>query len=739
LGVALRVLSYDHRFLRADAIPNHDMSQGLSAFALNMASVREFGSYAWWMPGTGTGYDGAYQAMLSPLAPTMHSPVFQIWAFGVRSLAAMDIAIPEYAQYGVVTYLVLPFLAFWAAAVFGAVIFRSRLVVALWVTTYALSGIGIWNGSFFYFQEAIGFWLAAAALVVMARRPTWPRAAVACAAAVYSVAAPNYWTLYQAPFLFALVCIAGLVYRGRTRQDLRHALAVHPRRVLALTVIVLFCGGAVCAIVLPVVNEGARFERTSGAFTMATAFDRVTEIRMMTSELFDPSIARGVALLPQYNAVHNARYIGAVLVPLLALLPVISLGRRERWLLGTTAVALVTSFAPGLLLALWRVAPGLDRIQHFFYFYSHFWQICVVLLACCVLDLLMSGLSDAERRRSRHVLAGLGGVLGAGFVLSVFVGGSFPAGSEVLESALLLALVAGCAAAAVWAIAANGRRSGLLAIGVLVVVAVADLSRYYYTVERLDEEFTAERWSVHQPSPEDRKVLLSPVASLRGTQSFHPDLRGMLPVVNDMWPENRYLVDQRRQVLLERAPTLEAAWSQPGFALEPRFVPSGPQRAAAAIDDADAVRGKHLYVERHPTKPLRSTAEASSVMEEVDVEWLRWSLNDLTFTVDLKRSGWMYVPVMHAPDWQVLQDGRRVSTSPANLVGTAMPVEQGVHRIEMSYRPAGRGRIGWLVALLVSMEVALCCLARRWRQVDESVGRRASPKRASASRPKLAG
>src|SRR5262249_31798561 len=91
--VLARVALFDHAILRAEFLPNHDMSQGLALFATSMHALRLGGEIAWWnCESLGLGYAQYYQAFLSPLAPTPGNIVFIIWAQLVRVLDIAGVA-----------------------------------------------------------------------------------------------------------------------------------------------------------------------------------------------------------------------------------------------------------------------------------------------------------------------------------------------------------------------------------------------------------------------------------------------------------------------------------------------------------------------------------------------------------------------------------------------------------------------------------------------------------------------
>src|SRR5438132_37046 len=77
----------------------------------------------------------------------------------------LGVAVPEYSQYLVVNYLILPFLTFFGLSLLASFVFRRRLSVMLVALTYAFSGIGLWQSAWFYFQESSSLFFVLAAHV----------------------------------------------------------------------------------------------------------------------------------------------------------------------------------------------------------------------------------------------------------------------------------------------------------------------------------------------------------------------------------------------------------------------------------------------------------------------------------------------------------------------------------------------------------------------------------------------
>src|SRR5262249_52045252 len=138
----------------------------------------------------------------------------------------------------------------------------------------------------------------------------------------------------------------------------------------------------------------------------------------------------------------NARYIGATLVPLLACAWAFRWRPRQAWLLPASVLVLVVCLGPPFLLEAWDRLPTMNRIRHLFYFYSHFLQILVSLVAAVALDNILE--RGAESGTSRRLAWSFGALVvstvGAFAVLGA-LSDLFPAGDLQLQSNLLTALL----------------------------------------------------------------------------------------------------------------------------------------------------------------------------------------------------------------------------------------------------------------------------------------------------------
>src|SRR5205823_2384613 len=136
-----------------------------------------------------------------------------------------------------------------------------------------------------------------------------------------------------------LICVAqACLYPGRFRRLGSRVLAWAKSARLqfaGVTVVAL----AVLALWLVLVSsisseQNALNVRASAEqYKMSDAFLRVQEVRRCTTELFNPNLDRSLESFRTLNPIHNARYIGCFLLPLLAIGLVRRWSRRDRFLI----------------------------------------------------------------------------------------------------------------------------------------------------------------------------------------------------------------------------------------------------------------------------------------------------------------------------------------------------------------------------------------------------------------------
>jgi hypothetical protein len=723
--VGLRVTAYDWEILRLDTPPNHDMLQGSAFFAPNMHSVRLTGDLAWWNPASFTGYAAYYQAFLSPLAPTPGHLVHIVWSQIVRGLALIGAAIPEYLQYLLLNYLILPYLAILAFILFAAGFLRTRAALALAALVFTLSGIGLWLSAWFYFQETFTFFLLLTAAHGLLCRPTARRLLLFTAAALIQATSLNYWTLYNLFFFIIVVGAWAWQYPHRFARLWRRLKDVPSRAGLALSIRLAAVAAALWLLLIATITieQGSAYFRAD--YTMLQALDRVQELRRSTTELFNNQWGRPFESYgwQSHNYQHYARYIGAFLLPLLAAFAAMAWGRRERWLIAIAGGALIVSLAPPLLLWLWEIIPMMRHIIHFFYFYSHYWQIGVMLLACAALDrLLMGSLDPAERRRMGWAAGGTAVIAGLILIAMFVVSENYPNDDPDLQSILSAALLALIVGVLAWrALTTPSART--LFIAALIGLALADLSGYFMSVNRADQGFTRYRWGFDPrvPLPEAVRERLASVWTADPSAGFGADLFSNLPIRTFFWIDNTYMKPNMLRELegadnespntlsldgqpIRSALTLALTQGDPLV-----FYPVGALVPEAEVDWAhfDPASALVLFDPAPPLEPSGARAGAFAWT------WERWSYNDFAFSVNAPEDGWLLVRQLPDPLWDYALDGQPVEYYRANFISTALPIRAGTHTLTMTYQPFAR-KYYWLAAGL--LEAALIALLwSAWR------------------------
>jgi hypothetical protein len=707
--VGARLLFFDNIFFAPQAIPNHDMSQGLGFFATSMHSVRLSGEIAWWNPVGHSGYAQYFQSFLSPLAPTPHHVVFIAWAQLIRGLSWLGVALPEYYQYLIVNYVILPWLAYWVFGLFASQLFRARATVAFLALGYALSGIGLWHTAWFYFQEPFSLFLFLAASLQVLRRPTAGNYLLFLAAGLIQATSVNYWTLYNLFFVGIVLGSYAVIYPTRIRRlGRRIRMMVSRRRGTALAIgtaalATLAVWGVLVGSIMA--EQNANYVRPYGKFSAQETGRRAAEIRRYSTEIFEPYVQRS----SQELNVHNARYLGAVLLPLLVLAGCRRWRRRERWLLLMGLGVLIVCLAPPFLLALVHWIPGLERVRHLCYFYTHYWQIALLLLSGTTLDdLLLGRWSLACRRRGVWAGVTLCCLAGVALVALGLFSHWFPPNDINLQSGLLVSgLTLGAAVAilqALWHDSAQARR---ILMSVLFLLQATDLSRYFVDVSAIDREFTRQRFKLptHLPSG-TQWALRHPWRRPDLAKGFDGGLPGYMPFANDLWPGNNFLLASHLLELYQIDVPWNSALGQPGVSFH---------RQAEFVEDQEelrdwVVRNSRRLAESlvvHGPEPARASKRADystgSAEETFHFQFSRWQYNEFAFAVEVPEDGWLYVRQLHDPLWRWTVDGEPIRAERANCAGTALPVRSGHHVIEMSYRPLARRLYQPASALLQSV------------------------------------
>lgn len=726
LGVLARFVLMDQIFFRLLRAPSHDFVHGLAFFTTSMHAVYLSGDLAWWWPGSVTGYAQYYLGLFSPVAPTWGHIVFIAWAHMIGLLATLGVHLPEYYQYLVVNYVVLPFFAFAAFGYFCAQVLRRRESIALAMTAYVLSGIGLWNSAWFYFQEAGSLFFFLGSTLALLRRPSPARLLVWLAAVLIQFASINYWTVYN---LFFAAIVLGLYAATHPNQvvrlwiRLRAWAALDRRATFALCAAVLTVFVAWSALIAAAMADQAGYQERA-IYTAEDALGRIQEARTFTTELFNPSLERALQRHPQVtevvgkpvtNAVHSARYVGVLLLPLALLALFVPWPRRVRWLLGSALLVLTVCLGAPFAVALWAVIPFMDRVHHLFYFYSQYWQVLVVLLAAVGMDRLLAGPAPRTRAVLRWVVAFC---LGASALVLIGAAASherYLGGDAALQANVRASLMLGIAGVLLfrWLRDIPARHGHFLAVAFLLALFL-DLSQYFYVGARADIEFSLQKgWRGTVPSQAERARLRAPWPEPDPRRGFSAGLDQAMPIQSGFWPVNIHAFSGG--MTFEK---LQPIWDHV-YRAEPFLFFDGaivarqdtvPQLSSEEVVGMDS----QLLVEAvHGSNAASATS--TRVTEGFEYEWKKWGYTEYSVDVVAPRDGWLLIRQLHDPSWRLTVDGLPVQGTKANYIGTALPLTAGKHQVRGEYRPLPRRMYWWAAAALEIVVTVLLVLGWRMR------------------------
>jgi hypothetical protein len=690
--VLTRVIAFDGRtFFELRYVPNHDMLAGLSFFATNVHAYRTTGDIAWWNPVSqhGLGYAQYYQSFLSPVAPTSSHVLFVAWMQGIKTLSWCGINVPEYYQYLTFTYILSPFTAFFFFNLFLCRLFRNRWAILLAATAFAFSTVGLWFSAFLYFQETGTLFFLLAAWLGVVQRPTFSRALLLLAAMVVQISSINYWTIYNSWFLVLVVASHGWMHRNQLERAWRRAVqGIRQRRRLTIGLGAALVGlaGLWLYITHSIVHEQLELNlRPRRTYSIEEVHTRLEETRWFTVEPFNPSLARATHSYEILNPIHNARYIGVVFLPLLALVPFYHWRRKERWLITLAVGVFCICMASPWFLQLWKWTPGMDRVWHLFYLYSHHLLLVLILLGAAAFEKLLNHLPALSRQKLGYVLLALLSVsllvlLGAGLV-----GDRFEAHSPAYEGVTRFGALFLISTLLLGQMICRPQWRGHLA-GLLLLVTFSDLTRYFMEATQTDHEFSRHwRVKIPYPLPEEYQAKLSrPWPSGDPGEGFAGGVNGFLPLETEIWPTNRFLTPLYEEQVNALSDGADA------FAVpmpEVRFVPG-----ATTQEFTQELTGQTLFDQLviHDRASNTMQTRTDSNFSSVPFHFSHWRYNDFSIDVDCPTGGWVFLRLLYDPRWKVKVDGKPVNPSRANMMCLAVPVAAGSHRVDLEYRPRAR-------------------------------------------------
>jgi hypothetical protein len=716
--VLTRVVAFDGRmFFSYRYVPNHDIMAGLPFFATNVHAYRTTGDIAWWNPVSqhGLGYAQYYQSFLSPVAPTSSHVLFVLWMQGIKMLSWCGITVPEYYQYLIFTYILSPFAAFFAFNLFLCRLFRNRWAILLASTAFAFSTIGLWFSAFLYFQETGTLFFLLAAWLGVLQRPTFSRAMLLLAAVVVQTSSINYWTIYNSWFVLLVVGSHGWIHRDQLERAWRRTwnwLRQHRRPALALGLALISLAGIWLYIVNSMVHEQMELNlRPRRTFSIEEVHTRLEETRWFTVEPFNPCLARATHSYEILNPIHNARYIGVVFLPLLALLPFYHWRRKERWLITTAVAVFCICMASPWFLQLWKWTPGMDRVWHFFYLYTHHLLLVLILLGAAAFEKLQNHLPALSRQNLGYVMLATLAVallvlLGAGLV-----GDRFEAHSPAYEGLTRFGALLLVSTLLIGQMVRRPQWRNTFA-GLLLLVTFSDLTRYFLEANQADHEFTREwRKKISYPLPDEYQAQLGrPWPGGDPGQGFTGDVDRYLPLQTEIWPTNRFLTPLY-EAQVSALPDGDAAFDEPMS--EVRFVAATPMREFSQDVNGESLFDQ-LVIHDRQSGTLQTPSGAN--FADVPFHFTRWRYNDFSIDANCPADGWLFLRLLYDPRWKVRIDGRSVNPSRANMMCMALPVAAGPHCVELEYRPRAR-RYFWPACWLTELALAgLLLLAWKYRR-----------------------
>lgn len=686
--VFLRIALFDYQILTLEVPPNHDMFEGNAWFSTNMHALRESGDLAWWMPERNNGYAQYYQSFLSPAGPTPGYLPFVIWAGCMKTLNVFGIAVPEYLQFVLLTYVVMSFLMYCAFGYFAYELFRDIRVVCFASIVVALSSIGIWNSAFLNFQEMATLFFLLGSLMRLLRKPYARSYWVFALALVIQAAATNYWTLYNIPFYVIFLGAHAWAYRTRWRRLFVRTRSLWQDNKLAMTsaiaataLVILVWLGMLASIFIEQSNVHTRTFAAQG-YDPSSMYKY--PVRAFTLNFFLPTI-------PDHDAVHHGRYIGAELIPLLGLVPLLRWRRETRFLLLVAAGTFFLCWGPEWFAKIWMSLPVLRNIRHLFYMYTHYLQIIVVLLACSTFTLI---LRKPLAKTTRNWLFTIALTLAA--ASAAICWNRFWEGNRGL---FLLPMVIVASTVAVGLILTKNRSWRSFGYATLMLMTIVDLGRYFHNCSVQDIKTSLHRWTniLTVPIPaEITQTLRRPWKTASGAQGFHADLFANQPMNHYMWPVNNYV--------------------QPTSVFEARKRSNSVQQFLFEGIPVQWIEGQRIPVADN--LPLEEAVPANIVIFEDNTaimgivperdpqtDWRHWNYNSFEFQVDTPRQGYLLLRQIYDPLWRFTIDGVTATSEPADQVLTALQIEPGKHLIRMEFWPVARRVYPFAIAALATYAI----------------------------------
>jgi hypothetical protein len=704
LLVIIKLLIYDYyEYFTLKTIPNHDLSQSAGFFATNIHSMILSGEPAYWGPATSSGFAQYFQSFLSGIVPTTNNVFFVIWAQIMMILAKTGVHIPEYFQYLTVNTILLPFLTYFFFALFSLSVFNRRPVTVFLGVVYAFSNTGLWNSAWFLYQEPATVWLVLFSLVNFFKNTGLKAFSLLCIAAVIQFMSLNYWTVFYSWFYVIITGSFAFTHPDEVSACFSKTKQMYKNNRLLLTAMCLltvFLPLIWICLDFSIIREQSgnyiRIAADNGNYTLWQVRNVILEIRKITTELFNPNLELAVKYYPVQNQMHNARYLGIFMIPLLFLSLFYRWISREKWFFLTIIMIFPICISSPFAFGLWAITPFMDRLRQALYFYSYFWDIGIILFSGSVLsEIINNGKQYSVNFRKPLLL-----YIFAIFLLLTFLlvnSQKFPASDETMEALSYGGLVALLSAICLLKIVKN--ESPRFFLSVFLFIVPIDLTKYYFEVNRIDRTFT-EGYLPRTKMSEDVKNSLRQSWKPPETGSFGGNIISNMPIYNHLWPDNTYYMVHRSLAEFRRAPDWfrNLPFNVKPFSFYTRAVSAGPDSYFSAISgyENQLRRGEILLINANIITGFTENRPEKNLFS---FNWMSWGYNTNKIRITVPNDGYLYINQVHDPLWYFTLDGTPIRSFRANIIGTAIRVQRGEHLLIMDYRPLIR-KFFWPAVML---------------------------------------
>lgn len=694
----------DHLYFSLKTVPGHDMTTGAGLFATNMHSLRLTGEPAYWSPAAPNGFAQYYQSFLSPNAPVPSSPVFILWTWLNSPINRIGIVIPEFYQYLIIVYLILPFLTIFFFGKLIQLLFHNRYVTVILSLIYMFSSIGIWQKSWFYFQEPFAVFFLLWAVLKLVYSPSVPSLGILAVALINQCITVNYWTVNNLWFYGIFLGIFFLTHAALCLRAAKKIVSLFRAKlfpVIMVSIPVLCIIFLWLAVTNSILNEQSsnyrRLQQSATGYTSEQLPAFMPDTLGFFRDLANPVPEIAQHTNPGSNPIHSTRYLGMILIPIILFIPFIVWPKKYTWLL-ITALGLTIIISDRTLgILLWKSTPYMSRNVRIFEYYTLYVQLALLLIAGALLRQIMAAdfrVTFPVKIRSVIIIAG-------SIVIQLICTLPMWTVPDVVVTQFIryeLYMIFLQVLLSVSLIGISNRPSRKIFYGILICVLLVDYTVYYRAANSLDHTFTEKKYLAYpgfrglNQSIRDR---LAKSWSKPEFGDFSGNIIANMPIITYTWPDNSRYMEHTFLAELESAPDwfyLETTYGKP-FSLAADIIRfDGHSSASSNIAQfpVPLQRGGiflHAPLPEWASYTGQPRADTDINLPGVNYEWKYWSYNYHRIQLDIPESGFLLIRTLSDPLWQYALDGNEISAARANYAAAAIPITAGSHLLEMDYRP----------------------------------------------------